>query len=158
MLLEDFRHLLLDFMGSLSGNISSKKCTRVELAGVADVAALGAGDDELVGVLLAEVLHRLLEGDPFLHAVCLVEGQIGLVGDSVGYRYVDNRFVKFKDGVETLFLRCTLNEVLRHFLQVSVQSHAQEALLTQDILVRLFTCHVFKHQIRKPLSSLPSLC
>lgn len=25
MLLEDFRHLLQDFMGSLSGNISSKK-------------------------------------------------------------------------------------------------------------------------------------
>ena len=39
---------------------------------------------------------------------------------------------------------------LRHFLQIRVESYAKEALLKQDILVKLFTCHVLKHQIRKP--------
>ena len=48
------------------------------------------------------------------------------------------------------FLCSPFDEVLRHLLQVCVESYAEEALLKQDILVKLFTCHVLKHQIRKP--------
>ena len=135
-----------------------KKGTRVELGCVTDVVALCVSDDELVGVVFADVLHRLLEGYPAFHTMCLVEGEVGLVGDAVGCRCVDDGLVEFEDGVESLFLRSPLEEELRHFLQIRVESYAKEALLKKDILVKLFTCHVFKHQIRKPLSSLPSLC
>ena len=67
--------------------------------GVSDVSAFGVGDDELVGIVLLDVVHGLLESDPAFHAHAFVKSKVGLVGDAEVGRCVDDSFVESEDRI-----------------------------------------------------------
>ena len=76
-----------------------KERTGIKRRGVANVAALGIGDDELIGILLANVADSLLEGNSTFYAKLLVESEIRLVGDAIGFSGIDNGLVELEDGI-----------------------------------------------------------
>ena len=71
----------------------------IHLRSVADIAAFGIGDDEMVGIMLAKVGYRLLEGIQTGIAQLLVKGQVGLVCHTVGSGGVDDSAVERIDGI-----------------------------------------------------------
>ena len=102
---------------------------------VADVATLGISDDELVGVVLLDVLYRLLESHETFHAESLVEGKVGLVCHAVCGGGIYDGLVEREDGV---FL---VQEVGRYFLQVGVKAYAEETALCLDITDKFLSGH-----------------
>ena len=74
--------------------------------------------------------------------MCFVEGEVGLVGDAVRCRSIDNCLVELEDGIKVLFFLCPFHQELRHFLQIGVKPYAQETLLAFDVLKKLFACHI----------------
>lgn len=107
--------------------------------GVADVAALRVGNDELVGIVCLDVLHRLLKRLPAFDAEAFVESEVGLVGHAVGGGGVDDGFVEREDG---FCRRCTVvNDVLRHLLQVGIESDAEERTFAGDVVDNLLFVH-----------------
>ena len=111
--------------------------TRIKRRGVANVATLGIGDDELIGILLANVADGLLEGDPSFHAKALVESEVGLVSDAVGLSGIDDGLVELEDGI----LSRQLLQVLGNLLDVGVETYAKEGLLLLDLFEKLRTSH-----------------
>ena len=111
--------------------------TGVHLGGVADIATLCIGDDEVVGVVLLQILHRFLERHQTLYAVSLVESQIGLVGYAVIGRCVDDGLIKLKERI------VQIEDTLGHLLGICIQSHAQKTLLLLNLFYQFFTIHIF---------------
>ena len=112
--------------------------TRIKRRGVANVATLGIGDDELIGILLANVADSLLEGNPSFHAKTLVESEIGLVGDAIGFGGIDDGLVELEDSV---LCRQRL-QMFGNLLDVGVETYAKEGLLQLDLFEKLGTCHI----------------
>ena len=86
----------------------------IHLRGVANVAALGIGNDKLFGIVLVEIGHRTFEGQQSLYTQRFVKGKVGLIGHAIGRSGIDNGLVKLEDGV------VCLQQVLRYFLDVGV--------------------------------------
>ena len=107
--------------------------TRIKRRGVANVATLGIGDDELIGILLANVADSLLEGNPSFHAKALVESEIGLVGDAIGFGGIDDGLVELEDSV---LCRQRL-QMFGNLLDVGVETYAKEGLLQLDLFEKL---------------------
>ena len=120
------RHAVLAHIGSDGQRIDvvlAEERAGIHLAGVADVAALGVGYDELVRIVLLQVLDCLLESHQSLHTGCLVEGQVRFVSDAIGRSGID-------DGLVESEYRVSLREqVLGNLLEVGVKADAKEALL-----------------------------
>ena len=112
--------------------------TRIKRRGVANVATLGISDNELIGILLANVTDSLLEGNPSFHAKALVESEIGFVGDAIGFGGIDDGLVELEDSI---LCRQRL-QMLGNLLDVGVETYAKEGLLQLDLFEKLGTCHV----------------
>ena len=67
--------------------------------GVADVAALGVGNDEMVGMIGANVFHSADEGLPTFQTAAFIEGEVGLETHAIGRGGVNDGAVKLKDGI-----------------------------------------------------------
>ena len=103
---------------------------------VADVAALGIGDDELIGMVRANVVDGFLIGLPTFHAEALVESKVGLVGHTVGGGGVDDGFVESKNGI------FVLEQVSGDFLQVGVETDTEETAFATNVGNELLTVHL----------------
>ena len=68
----------------------SKKCAGIEGGGVADVAALGVGDDELIGVIGPDMGYYFLKGCDARGTEALEKCQVGFVGYAIGCGGVDD--------------------------------------------------------------------
>ena len=97
-----------------------KECTCVHGRGIADVAALGIGYDELVRVVLLDVVYGLFKGNPAFYSHALIEGEIRFVGDTQVGCCIDNCFVEGEDRV--FFFQ----QVFRDFLNIRVQTYAEK--------------------------------
>ena len=98
---EERSHAVLAHVGGHGEGIDVEvfeKGARVHGARVADVATLGVGNDEVIGMVLANVRDCLLEGLPSLAAEALVESEVGLIGHAIGGGGVDNGLVEIDDG------------------------------------------------------------
>lgn len=103
---------------------------------VADVAAFGVGNDELLGIVLFQVADRLFKGGPAFQSSALVKGEVRLVGDAVGGRGVDDSLVEGKDGV------VLAEQVGGYFLYVRVEADAEERRFPTDVLDDFLSVHV----------------
>ena len=98
-----------------------EKRAGVERRGVADVAALGVGYDELVGIILADIPDSAVKCLPARpHSETLVEGCVGFIGHAVRCGGVDDGFVEGKNRI--LFVE----KVLRDFLDISVKAYTEK--------------------------------
>ena len=99
---DERRHAVLAHIGRHGEGIDViffEERAGIHLAGVAYVAPLGVGNDELVGIVLLQVLHRLLERHEAFHASRLIEGEIRLEGYAIGRGGVDDGAIEREDGV-----------------------------------------------------------
>ena len=136
--LEERSHAVLAHVGSHREGIEVdffEEGAGIHRAGVADVAALGIGDDEVLWVVLVEVLDGLLKRNPSLHAHALIESEVGLVCHTIGCGGINNCLVEGKDGV---FL---LQQMLWNLLDVGVETHTEEGLLGENLIDKFLTCH-----------------
>ena len=128
---EERFHAILAHVGSDGQRIYVvlfKECTRVHNRSVANIATLGIGDDEVVGVVIFQIGYRLLEGHHATHAHALVESQVGLVGHTIGSGSVDNGLVELEDGV------VLLAQVLREFAHIGIQSYTKKRLFIENLI------------------------
>ena len=135
---EEGRHAVFTHVGSHGEHIDVvfvEKRASIHFRGVADVATLRIGDDEVVRMAFANVFDGFLEGNHAVSAVRLVEGEIGLVGHAVGCRGVDDGFVELHDGV------VQVEQVRRNFLGVGVEPYAKKRFLGENLLNQLFSGH-----------------
>ena len=117
---EEWRHAVLAHVGGHGEGVdvkSLKEALGIHFGGVANVAALGVGDYHHVGIIGADVGHSVFKGLVALHALHLIEGQIGLEGygvlrGGVDYGLVEGQQVAAKAGW--------------HLAEVGVEAHAQE--------------------------------
>ena len=129
---EEGSHAVLAHVGSHRDGIDTgtlEEGLGIHAGGVADVAALCVGDDELVGILLADIFHGFLKHAHALGAHSLVEGEVGLVGHAVALGGVDDCLVEFEDAFCAL-----VGQSLGHLGRIGIEPHAQEAALAQDIV------------------------
>ena len=124
-----------------------KESLGVHLRCVTDIAALGIGYNQVLGIVLLQIFDNALESSHTLNAVSLVEGQVGLVGHTVGSSSINNAGAKLKQHAEghlfllVLFLH-NLLQAFGHLVQVCVQSHAQKALLLANLFNQFFSGHI----------------
>ena len=90
----------------------------------------------MLGVVLVEILDGLFERDPSLYTHTLIESEVGFICHTVGCGRIDNRLVESEDGI-LLF-----QQVLWNFLDVGVETYAQEGLLGENLFNEFFTCHI----------------
>ncbi len=94
---------------------------RIHPGGVSDIAALGIGNKELVGMVRPQVVHRFLQDAQALGAHALVEGQIGFEGHAIRGRCIDDGLVKVQYAHPG-----------GQFRGIGVQAHAQHRVLAPD--------------------------
>ena len=138
LILEERSHAVLAHIRSHSEGIEVdffEEGAGIHCAGVADVAALGICDDEVLWVVLVEVLDGLLKRNPSLHAHALIESEVGFVSHTIGCGGINNCLVEGKDGV---FL---LQQMLWNLLDVGVETHTEEGLLGENLIDKFLTCH-----------------
>ena len=82
-----------------------------------------------------DVFHRLLKCCQPFYPVCFVECKVGLVGYAVWCCCINNLLIEREDRV---FL---VQQVCGHFVEVNVQSYAEEALLLEYLSYKFFSCH-----------------
>ncbi len=85
---------------------------------VADVASLGVGDYELVGIVFAQIVHCRFEGDPALGAERFVKCEIRLICHGVWGCGVNDLAVKFKQWI------FAVKQVLWYFFDIGIQPYA----------------------------------
>jgi hypothetical protein len=100
-----------------------EKCFGVHVAGVANVAALGIGDDQ---VLLADIFYRFVECCPAFWSKCFIKSQVGLVCHAELTGSIDDCLVERQDWIAFLV------QVLGDFLQLGVESDTEEGFFTKD--------------------------
>ena len=115
-----------------------EKSPGIAVGGVADVSALGVGDDQDVGMLRPDVADGLSKLLPAGDTLGLVKGDVGLVGDCVLSSGVDNCFVESQYGSVSV----TLPDAGRNLLRVGVKTHAEERALAPDIVVKFSVIHL----------------
>ena len=114
-------HAVLAHVGCYGKSVDvvfSEERTCIHGRGVADVAAFGVGDDEVVRAVGLEVVYGFLESDHPLYSESLVEGQVGFVCHAIGCRGVDDGLV------ESEYRIFVVQQMLRYFFQIGVESHA----------------------------------
>ena len=112
-----------------------EECASVHCACVADVAALCVSHDEVVGVVLLQILDCLLERDETLHAECLIESEVWLVGYTVRCCCINDSLVELEDHT----CLCTLDfftfgDTCWQFIDISIKTYAKETFLGEDLL------------------------
>ncbi len=113
----------------------------VERRGVADVATLRVGDDQLIGIFLADVGHGLCEHLPTLGSESLVEGGVGLVGHAVGGSGVDDGLI---EGEHCLGLaEAAVGDACGEFQRVAVESDTEKRALAGDVGDKFLLFHIF---------------
>ena len=88
--------------------------------GVSDVTAFGVGNDELVGIVLLDVVHGLLESYPAFHAHAFVKSKVGLVGNAEVGCCIDDSFIESEDRV--FFFQ----QMFGDFLDVGIKTYAKK--------------------------------
>ena len=94
---------------------------RIHPGGVSDIAALGIGNKELVGMVRPQVVHRLLQDAQPLRALALVKSQVGLEGHAEGCSGIDDGLVKVQYAHPG-----------GQFRGIGVQAYAQHRVLAPD--------------------------
>ena len=112
-----------------------KECTGIHSRCVADIPSLGIGDDEVMGIMLVQIVNGLFKGHDSLHAEGFIESQIGLVGHTVVCRGIYDGLV---EGEDRVFL---IQQMGRNFLQVGIQSYAEERLLVKYLFYQFLSVH-----------------
>ena len=87
---------------------------------VADVTTFCVGNYEVVRVVLLEVVYGFLERHKSFDAEGLIERKVRLISHAVLSRSVYYGFVERKNGIRIL------EQVLRHLLQVCIETNAKE--------------------------------
>ncbi len=113
-----------------------EKAACIKLRGVADITTLCIGDDELIGILLADIPQSEFKSVPALHPEALVKSEVRLVGYAVGRGSVDNSAVELEDGV------FGAEQMLRDLLYICVESDAQHRAFATDVFGKLSAVHI----------------
>ncbi|OAV63781.1 hypothetical protein Barb4_04734 [Bacteroidales bacterium Barb4] len=108
-------------------------CTAEESAGVhlrriADVTALGIGNNKLIGIVFANICHCLLKGKQTLYAQTLVESHVWLESYTIIGCCINDSLVESENRV---FL---VQQVWGYLCDIGVQSYAEEGTLPLYIL------------------------
>ena len=92
--------------------------------------------DELVRIVGAYVVYRLVKCLQALEPVALIKSQIGFVCNAEIGRGVNYFFVKGEYRI------LPVQQVLRDFADIGVKTYAQKRFLAHYVLIQLFSCHM----------------
>ena len=86
--------------------------------------------------MVADVFHGSLKCQNTLHAMSLIEGQVGLISHAIGSCGIDDGLIEGKDRV------LQSKQMLRNLLQVGIKSHAKEALAFAYLAHQFLSVHI----------------
>ena len=120
------------------GQIFGEKRPGVHLRRIPYVAPLRVGDNQHIGIALADIFDRPAEALPALRAALLVKGHVRLIADGIGSRRVDDRPVESENGI---VLR---KQVARNLVHIGIEPHTEKAAFGADLRKKLFGCHIYR--------------
>ncbi len=132
-------HAVLAHIGGKSHGIEVEcleESAGIERGSVAYVAAFGVGDDELFGILRADVIHCGSQCSPALGTESFIESHIGLIGHTIGSGSVDNSLV---ESYYTLSGRT--GYTLGNFLDVGVETYTKERAFGKNLFDKFVAFH-----------------
>ena len=118
----------------------TEKCACIHGRSITDIAPLGIGNDKLVGITGADVIHRSFQCVPAFQSDTFIKCQIEFVshteiGSCVNYLLIElkNRVVRY---IEKMF---------ENFIDIGIQTNAKKCFFVKNIFNKLLFVHSVNH-------------
>ena len=118
--------------------IGFEKRFGIARTGIADVAALGIGDDEMVRTVHLQIVDGAFKGLQSLEPVALIKSQVGFVGHTKRCRCIDDGLVEFEDRVVRRLQMCG------NLLHIGIQTDTEKRLLLKNLRNKFLLVHTLK--------------
>ena len=90
-------------------------------------------------IVLVQISDGLIESYHACQSHALIESQVGFVRNTVGSCGINDGLVEGEDNIFSLFI--LFGKVLRHFLDIGVETYAQETFLGEYLFYKFFSVH-----------------